>query len=204
MLTEAINTAIEAGAQPQNILVRGDSAFCAGKIIAVVVKAAAKFSFAIARNSAVDAAINSIPDEAFVAVQYPGAVEDPDTGDLISDAQVSTVEYTAFAGTPYEITATLVVRRVLDATHPGPAVPGLALTPALHQQHRTDHAGRHHPPRPRHLRNRLIATYLATVFASTPVSAAAQCARRVRSKASKISTISLSCLVTKIPPSLCS
>jgi len=123
MVTEAINTAIQAGARPGNILVRGDSAFCGGKIIAAVVRAGARFSFAIARNPAVDAAIASIPDEAFVAVQYPGAVTDPDTGDLISDAQVSEVEYTAFADTPYEITATLVVRRVLDANTQDPLFP---------------------------------------------------------------------------------
>jgi hypothetical protein len=123
MVTEAINTAIEAGARPEHILVRGDSAFCGGKIIAAVVKAGAKFSFAIARNSAVDAAINTIPDKAFVPVQYPGAVEDPDTGELISDAQVSKVEYTAFVDTRYEITATLVVRRVLDANTQDPLFP---------------------------------------------------------------------------------
>jgi hypothetical protein len=104
MVTEAINTAIEAGAQPQNILVRGDSAYCGGKIIAAVVKAGAAFSFAIARNSAVDAAIASIPDDAFVPVRYPGAVTDPDTGELISDAYVAEVDYTAFADSPYEIT----------------------------------------------------------------------------------------------------
>jgi hypothetical protein len=123
MVTEAINTAIEAGARPENIMVRGDSAFCGGKIIAAIVKAGTQFSFAIARNPAVDAAIGSIPDEAFVAVQYPGAVEDPDTGELISDAQVSQVEYTAFADTRYEITATLVVRRVLDANTQDPLFP---------------------------------------------------------------------------------
>jgi DDE family transposase len=123
MVTEAINTAIEAGASPENILVRGDSAYCGGKIIAAVVKAGASFSFAIARNSSVDAAIASIPDEAFVAVRYPGAVTDPDTGELISDAQVSEVEYTAFAGTRYEITGWLVVRRVLDANTQDPLFP---------------------------------------------------------------------------------
>jgi hypothetical protein len=123
MITEAINTAIEAGAEPGTILVRGDSAFCAGKVIAAVVKAGARFSFAIARNSAVDAAINSIPDDVFVPVQYPSAVTDPDTGELISDAHVSEVEYTAFADTPYEITATLVVRRVLDANTQDPLFP---------------------------------------------------------------------------------
>jgi hypothetical protein len=66
MVTEAINTAIAAGARSANILVRDDSAFCAGKIIAAVIKAGARFSFAIARNPAVDAAIASIPDEAFI------------------------------------------------------------------------------------------------------------------------------------------
>jgi DDE family transposase len=123
MVTEAINTAIQAGAQPENILVRGDSAFCGAKIIAAVVRAGARFSFAIARNPAVDAAIARIPDEAFAAVRYPGAVTDPDTGDLISDAQAAEVEYTAFADTPYEITATLVVRRVLDANTQDPLFP---------------------------------------------------------------------------------
>jgi hypothetical protein len=123
MVTEAINTAIEAGARPETILVRGDSAYCGGKIIAAVVKAGARFSFAIAHNSAVDAAIASIPDETFVAVQYPGAVTDPDTGELISDAQVSEVEYTAFTDTRYEITGRLVVRRVLDANTQDPLFP---------------------------------------------------------------------------------
>jgi hypothetical protein len=123
LVTEAVNTAIEAGAIPANILVRGDSAFCAGKIITAVVKAGACFSFAIARNPAVDAAIASIPDEAFVPVRYPGAVIDPDTGELISDAQVAAVQYTAFLDTPYEITATLLVRRVLDANTQDPLFP---------------------------------------------------------------------------------
>ncbi|HKS52203.1 MAG TPA: IS1380 family transposase [Pseudonocardiaceae bacterium] len=123
MVTEAINTTVEAGAQPGTILVRGDSAYCAGTVIAAVVKAGAMFSFAIARNPAVDAAIASIPDEAFVPVHYPGAVTDPDTGELISDGHVAEVEYTAFAGTRYEITGWLVVRRVLDANTQDPLFP---------------------------------------------------------------------------------
>jgi hypothetical protein len=32
MVTEAINPAVEAEAQPENILVRGDSAFCGGRL----------------------------------------------------------------------------------------------------------------------------------------------------------------------------
>ena len=123
MVTEAINTAIEAGARAENILVRGDSAYCAGKTVTAVAKAGARFSFAIARNPAVDAAIASIPDEAFIPVHYPGAVVDPDTGELISDAQVSEVEFTAFAATRYETTGWLVVRRVLDANTQDPLFP---------------------------------------------------------------------------------
>ena len=49
-----------------------------------------------------------------VPVQYPGAVKDPDTGVLISDAEVAEVAYTAFADNPQEVTARLVVRRVRD------------------------------------------------------------------------------------------
>ncbi|QOC92261.1 IS1380 family transposase [Micromonospora craniellae] len=123
MITEAINTATDVGARAQNILVRGDSAYCAGKVVAAVVKAGARFSFAIARNPAVDAAIGSIPDEAYTPVHYPGAVVDPDTGELISDAQVSEVEHAAFAGTRYEITGRLVVRRILDANTQDPLFP---------------------------------------------------------------------------------
>jgi hypothetical protein len=48
-------------------------------------------------------------------VHYPGAITDPDTGELISDAQVSEAESAAFANSRYRITGRLVVRRVLDA-----------------------------------------------------------------------------------------
>ncbi|GAA3945517.1 transposase [Amorphoplanes auranticolor] len=57
MVTEALNTAITAGATPQNILIRGDSAYCAGTIVTAIVTAGARFSITIARNPAVDAAI---------------------------------------------------------------------------------------------------------------------------------------------------
>lgn len=123
MIVEAINTAVEAGATAENIVVRGDSAFCAGTIIAAVGKAGARFSFAIARHASVDRAIASIPDQAYLPVDYPGARTDPDTGDLISNAQVAEVEYTAFADSSYRITGRLIVRRVLDANSQDPLFP---------------------------------------------------------------------------------
>ena len=101
MVTEAINSAVQAGARTCTVLVRGDSAYCSGKVVVAVVKAGAAFSFSIARNPAVDAAIATIPDEEYTPVRYPGAVTDPDTGQLNSDAQVAEVPFTAFAGTRY-------------------------------------------------------------------------------------------------------
>jgi hypothetical protein len=115
MVTEAITTAVAAGADPVNVLVRGDSAYCSGTVVDAVVKTGAMFSFAITRNPAVDAAISRIGNEQYLPVRYPGAVTAPDTGQLISDAQVAETRYTAFAGTRYEITGRLVVRRVRDA-----------------------------------------------------------------------------------------
>lgn len=123
MITEAVNTAKATGAAADKVLVRGDAAYCSGKAVAAVVKAGAAFSFTIARHPSVDAAIASIGDEQFTPVDYPGAVVDPDTGQLISAAEVAEVPYTAFAGTGYEITGRLIVRRVLDAGTQDPLFP---------------------------------------------------------------------------------
>jgi hypothetical protein len=115
ILTEAINTAKAAGAT--HILCRGDSAYGNRATIAAAVKAGARFSFVLTRNPAVDRAIHSIPDDAWTAVHYPGAVVDPDTAELISDAEVAEVPYTAFAATTDQISARLIVRRVRDRNH---------------------------------------------------------------------------------------
>lgn len=121
MITEAINTAKAAGAR--NILCRGDSAFGNGKVIAAVVKGGARFSFVLTKSRSALRAIGTIAEDAWTPVRYPGAVADPDTGELISDAEVAEVDYTAFAGTKYEITARLIVRRVRDRNHPDELFP---------------------------------------------------------------------------------
>ena len=78
MVTEAVNTAKAAGAT--NILVRGDSAYGNGKVIAAVVKAGAKFSFVLTKNQSVNRAIGAIADDAWTPVHYPGSVTDPTPG----------------------------------------------------------------------------------------------------------------------------
>lgn len=113
MVKEAIKTARAAGATGK-ILVRGDSAFGTGPVVAACLKAKVQFSLVLAKNRAVTRAIASIPEDDWRPVHYPGAVVDPDTGELISDAEVAETTFTAFASTKHPVTARLVVRRVRD------------------------------------------------------------------------------------------
>ncbi|HYN72102.1 MAG TPA: IS1380 family transposase [Nakamurella sp.] len=121
MVTEAVNTAKAAGAR--DILVRGDSAYGNGKVIAAVLKTGARFSFTLAKQPSVNRAIGLIDQDAWTPVHYPGEETDPDTGELISDAEVAEIDYTAFAGSAEEITARLIVRRVRDRNHPDELFP---------------------------------------------------------------------------------
>jgi hypothetical protein len=113
MVTEAIASARAAGANEQ-ILVRGDSAYGNSAVVAACLKAGVRFSFVLAKNAAVNRAIATITEDQWTPVHYPGAVPDPDTGQLISDAEVAETTFTAFASTTGPVTARLIVRRVRD------------------------------------------------------------------------------------------
>jgi hypothetical protein len=113
MVAEAIRTAQAAGATGE-ILVRGDSAYGNAAVVTACLRAGVWFSVVLTKNPAVAAAIAAIPDDAWLPVRYPGSVLDPDTGQLISDAEVAEIEFTAFASTKTPVTARLVVRRVRD------------------------------------------------------------------------------------------
>jgi len=113
MVREAIKVARTAGAAGE-ILVRGDSAYGNSAVVGACVKAGVRFSVVLAKNRAVTRAIGAIAEDAWTPVTYPGAVLDPDTGQLISDAEVAEIEFTAFASTDRPVTARLIVRRVRD------------------------------------------------------------------------------------------
>src|SRR3954467_102398 len=117
MVAQAIATARAAGATGK-ILVRGDSAYGSRAVVRACVRGKAEFSPVMTKNPAIARAIAAIPDTAWTPVRYPGAVQDPETGAWISDAEVAEVPYTAFAHTQDRITARLVVRRVKDARYP--------------------------------------------------------------------------------------
>jgi hypothetical protein len=129
LITEAINTAKAAGAV--NILVRGDSAYGNSKVLTAVLNAGAGFSVTLDKNTTLTAAIAAIGDDQYTPVHYPGAVIDPDTGDLISDAQVAEITYTAFTTTEHPVTARLIVRRVLDPDTQDPLFPAWRHHPFL-------------------------------------------------------------------------
>ena len=74
-------------------------------------------------KQAVTKAIEAIDDDAWTPVHYPGAVDDPDTGALISDAEVAETTYTLTVRGRGRVTARLVVRRVKDANYPDALFP---------------------------------------------------------------------------------
>jgi hypothetical protein len=122
LVAEALGTAREigAGAAPGGVLLlRGDSAFYTGAVVAAARRAGARFSITVSMNPAVRRAIARIDQAAWIPIRYPNAVWDDDAGAWISEAEVAETAYTAFAGTKHEITARLVARRVRRQAPPG-------------------------------------------------------------------------------------
>lgn len=98
----------------RQVLTRADSAFCNHTNVATASKAGAWFSFTIPAWPTVTRAIGQISADAWTAIRYPNAIKDPDTGALISDAEVAEIPFTAFVTRPQDeqVACRLVVRRV--------------------------------------------------------------------------------------------
>ncbi|MGZ5366055.1 MAG: IS1380 family transposase, partial [Mycobacterium sp.] len=60
----------------------------------------ASVSLTTGSNPSVNAAISTIGDDAWTAIHYPDAFVDTDTGELVSDAEVAEIPYTAFTSRP--------------------------------------------------------------------------------------------------------
>ena len=119
---QAIRTARACG-PCGTIMLRGDSAFGTKKVITTCVAEGVEFSLSVGRNKRISAAIEAIDEAAYTPVHYPGAVTDPDTGLLISDAEVAETPYTLRLGRGRTLTVRLVVRRVKDARYPDALFP---------------------------------------------------------------------------------
>ncbi|WP_405999420.1 IS1380 family transposase [Streptomyces sp. NBC_00829] len=119
-VSEALATAAEAGCTGTRIL-RADSQFYNAGVIAACRRAGAHFSVTTGMNPSIKRAVLGIPHDAWQHISYPTAVPDPETGELISDAEVAEIpEYTAFTGRKKadRVTARLIVRRVRDLAKP--------------------------------------------------------------------------------------
>lgn len=112
LVAEAIGVARGCGATGL-LVMRGDSAFYAAKVIAACRRAEVGFSVTAKMDPKIKAAIAAIGADAWTAINYPHAIFDETCGQWISDAEVAETTYTAFASKKGQaVTARLIVRRV--------------------------------------------------------------------------------------------
>lgn len=97
-------------------LVRMDSAFYGRPAVLTAVRAGAQVSVTVRADPKVKAAISSIGEDAWTAIEYTDAVFDEDSGRWISRAEVAEIPFTAFASAPLaeQVPGRLVVRRIPD------------------------------------------------------------------------------------------
>jgi hypothetical protein len=114
LAARAVATARECGCTGL-LIVRMDSAYYAGEVVAAIRRAGARFSVTVPMNSKVAAVISAIPEDAWTPIRYPRAIWDDQLGCWVSEAEVAETEYTAFAHDKERaVTARLIVRRVRD------------------------------------------------------------------------------------------
>ena len=102
------------------VLLRADSAFYGSPTIGAAVRAGAGVSVTVRMIPNIKAAIASIADDAWTAIEYTDAIRDEQTGQLISSAEVAEVPFTAFAAgrNADQVPGRLVVRRIPDFNAP--------------------------------------------------------------------------------------
>lgn len=126
-------------------------------MVRTCVRAGIQFSVVMTENTKIVAAIEGIDEDAWTPVKYPGAVQDPDTGAWISDAEVAATTYTAFESSKHAVTARLIVRRIIaiPARLARPArKPVLHLPAGWPGQHPLSICGTTQSPSPEPLHNR--------------------------------------------------
>jgi len=102
------------------VLLRADSAFYGKPTIGAAVRAGAQVSVTVRMTPNIKAAIATIADDAWTAIEYTDAIVDEQTGQLISRAEVAEVPFTAFASGRKDerVPGRLVVRRIPDFNEP--------------------------------------------------------------------------------------
>lgn len=117
--THALRVARDCGATA-TVLVRGDSGFYVGKLIAALVAEGVLFSVTARWSTALARAVTAIDEHAWTAVTYDTPVHDEHTGEAIHTAQIAETSHTAFTNPTnnpgQKTTARLIVRRTRATT----------------------------------------------------------------------------------------
>jgi hypothetical protein len=95
-VAEALTIATEAGCTGVQIL-HADAKFYTADVVAACRRAGAHFWLTTGMDPSIAAAIGTIPRQRWTAIRYPRAILDPQTGELISDAEVAEIQDTACA-----------------------------------------------------------------------------------------------------------
>ena len=105
---------VRAIAPTAQVVVRADAKFYTADVAATAARYDADVSLTTGSNPSVNAAISTIDEKAWTAIHYPDAFVDTDTGELVSDAEVAEIPYTAFTSRPAreQVYGRLIVRRV--------------------------------------------------------------------------------------------
>jgi hypothetical protein len=113
LLAQAIGTARGAGVAGR-ILCRADSAYYGWAFVGTALRAKTWFSVTARMDPKVKAAIASITEDAWTAIQYPNAIWEEAEQRWVSDAEVAEVPFVAFTGRrkAEHVACRLVVRRV--------------------------------------------------------------------------------------------
>jgi hypothetical protein len=97
------------------LLVRMDSGFYVGKVIAAITAAGAVFSVTAPQRKPIRTAIAAIPETAWKKITYDAPVHDGETRERVRTAEIAETRYTAFTNPTtnrgQRITARLIVRR---------------------------------------------------------------------------------------------
>jgi hypothetical protein len=118
-VTQNLTRARTTGGATGKLLVRMDSGYYVGKILAAIRDNGAWFSVTAQQNSSIQAAITSIPDTAWQKITYKAPIYDEDTNQWVSTAQIAETLYTAFTNPTDNgqfITARLIIRRTPKTT----------------------------------------------------------------------------------------
>jgi Transposase DDE domain group 1 len=116
-LAEALAT-VRAITSTATVVVRADAKFYTADVVATAARYGAQVSLTTGSNPSVNTAITTVPDTAWTPIHYPDACVDAETGDLVSDAEVAEIGYTAFTSRPQNerVSGRLIVRRVRRLT----------------------------------------------------------------------------------------